>query len=77
MLRTDCAEVFCRQLSDQLVPCKSCNERPILFNVIKDEGAMRNHVNNHHDWSAARESLYQLLKSTIQSGSLWQFLDDY
>ncbi|CAF9937324.1 MAG: hypothetical protein HETSPECPRED_000495 [Heterodermia speciosa] len=39
----DVEEKFCEQLSDQLVFCEECGQRPILFNVIRDEDSMKRH----------------------------------
>ena len=71
MLRPDSKEVFCRQLSDQLTLCEGCFERPILYNVIKNEEAMQNHLKNHNYGGWARDELYQMLMSTLPETPVW------
>lgn len=63
LTRADCREVFCRQLSDQLIYCQECSERPILHNILKDEDAMRIHLTGHHESSDARKAMNDLLLS--------------
>ena len=64
-------ETFCQQLSDQLVVCEQCQERPILFNLIKDEHAMQQHLFNHQQENTARTQLYERLMSTLVQGQDW------
>ena len=47
VLAPDCKEEFCRQLSDQLVHCERCGQRPILYSVIRDEDSMKRHLSDH------------------------------
>lgn len=61
--RADGREVFCSQLSDQLVYCQECSERLILYNILKDEDAMRIHLTGHHESSDARKAMNDLLLS--------------
>jgi len=68
--RPDCEWVFCRQLSDQLVICQECGERPILYNVLKDEDAMQRHLNHHHAESDARAALMNSLVAEVQASCL-------
>ncbi len=65
--RPDCEWIFCRQLSDQLVICEECGERPILYNVLKDEDAMQRHLNHHHAESDARAALMNTLVAEVQA----------
>ena len=58
-------ETFCEQLSDQLVVCEQCHERPILFNVLKEEFSMQLHLLRHQQESATRTQLYELLMSAL------------
>ena len=64
-------ETFCQQLSDQLVVCEQCQGRPILFNLIKDEHAMEQHLFNHQQETTARTQLYERLMSTLVQGQDW------
>jgi len=68
--RPDCEWIFCRQLSDQLVICEECGERPILYNVLKDEDAMQRHLNHHHAESDARAALMNTLVAEVQASCL-------
>jgi len=68
--RPDCEWVFCRQLSDQLVICEECGERPILYNVLKDEDAMQRHLNHHHAESDARAALMNNLVAEVKASCL-------
>lgn len=71
MLAADCKEEFCRQLSDQLVFCERCGQRPILYNVIRDEDSMRRHLSDHKRESEIHveeiERLKQMLLSKIEA----------
>ena len=72
MLAADCKEEFCRQLSDQLVLCEKCGERPILYNVIRDEDRMKRHLCDHkleHDSQEHKENEKHL--SWTLKGPLW------
>ena len=64
--RVSCKEEFCRQLSDQLVYCDDCTERPVLHNILKDEDAMRTHLDKHNNESDAKRALYDLLLSDVE-----------
>lgn len=68
--RADCEWVFCRQLSDQLVICQECGERPIFYNVLKNEDAMRQHLNNHHAETNARLALMNTLVAEVKASCL-------
>ena len=46
-LGKECKERFCKQLSDQLVFCEGCGQRPILYNVIRDEDSVERHLRGH------------------------------
>lgn len=74
--RPDSMEIYCRQLSDQLTLCESCFERPILYNVVKDEAAMQNHISNHNYGGWARDSLYQMLMSAITDHTVWKWQNE-
>ncbi len=62
--RPDCEWVFCRQLSEE------CGERPILYNILKDEDAMQRHLNHHHAESDARAALMNPLVAEVQASCL-------
>ena len=72
MLADDCKEEFCRQLSDQLVFCQRCGQKPILYNIIRDEDAMKRHLCDHtsEERSADLEGIRQMLLSRLQEGPL-------
>ena len=42
-----CKERFCEQLSDQLVFCEECDQKPILYNVIRDKDSVKRHLRDH------------------------------
>ena len=64
--RVSCKEEFCQQLSDQLVYCDDCTERPVLYNILKDEDAMRRHLAEHHSEADAKKALYDMLLSDLE-----------
>ena len=69
MLAADCKEEFCRQLSDQLVFCERCGQRPILYNVIRDEDSMTHHLSGHKRESGIYvEEIKQMLLSKLEAG---------
>lgn len=68
--RPDCEWIFCRQLSDQLVICEECGERPILYNVLKDEDTMQRHLDHHHAESDARAVLMNNLVAEVKASCL-------
>lgn len=67
--REERKKVFCRQLANQWSVCKGCLERPILYNVLKDEEAMRAHLKEHQHESegAPEKELYELLLGSVGS----------
>lgn len=65
VMRADCREVCCMQLSDQLAYCRKCSARPILYNILKNQNAMRTHLNEHDENSDAKKLMNELLLSAV------------
>lgn len=68
----DCKEKFCEQLSDQLVFCDKCHQRPILYNIIRDEDFMKYHLSEHRRESKIHveeiERIKKMLLSKLEAG---------
>ena len=61
----DCKDVFCQQLSDQLVYCNECAGRPVLHIVQKDEASMKQHLRNHKNETDDHIDLYKRLRFAL------------
>ena len=60
---------FCEQMSDQLVFCEECGQRPILYNGMRDEDSMDHHLNYHERkrWWYLREKVEQMLLQELDA----------
>ena len=65
-LGPDCVEIFCRQMTDQLVFCKECGEIPMLLHILKDQDRMEIHLKQHKHDSFEHAILYQFLRRTFE-----------
>ena len=65
LLAKDCKEELCRQLSDQLVFCEDCGQKPILYTVIRDEDSMKRHLKDHKGESREQDAEIERIRRLL------------